>query len=259
MQNKKSKPDAKRKSLYPTDNKMYGMFSIIILVIIIITIGFFRFFTTSLSEIVISDSIGLLSGVISGVLSGLLASVIVAWLLDLAECKRKNNTLQKTITTDLSDLKMWLDNLFQEMRDNLPSQNNQSGLKFDALFKLFIEQYKTNKSFEILGDSFIGIYVHINMILTVIDKLTTGEEKQYLLTVYDDAYPFLILGKSISDLRENIFNNGSYNYDFIYSGIYDFLSTVLLYVDLLSKEYSVTQVQQKRNVKSDIGTISQKN
>ena len=101
MQNKKSKPDAKRKSLYPTDNKMYGMFSIIILVIIIITIGFFRFFTTSLSEIVISDSIGLLSGVISGVLSGLLASVIVAWLLDLAECKRKNNTLQKTITVML--------------------------------------------------------------------------------------------------------------------------------------------------------------
>ena len=159
---------------------------------------------------------------------------MVSGSLDL---QKKKYYTSKTLNTDLSYLKMWLDFLFQEMRDSISSQNNQNGLRYDILFKLFIEQYKANNNPNLFEDSSIGIYVYINMIIAMIDRLTTGEEKENLLIVFDDVYPFLILAKSMSDFRENLFNNGSYSYNFIYSGIYDFLSTVLLYTDLLSKEY----------------------
>ena len=234
MHNKKTKLDYKRKPLYSTDNRMYGTFSILIIIAIVLAVASLRVISRNGSVLLQSDIIGLLSGVLSGVL----ASVIVAWLLDLATCRRKNKMLKKAMDADLADLKMWLDELFQAMRDSLSSQDCQKGVTIDTLFQLFVEQQKANKNSEILEGASLGIYVNINMIITMIDKLTTGEEKEYLVTVYDDAYPFLVLNKSMFDFRENIFNNGNMRYDFIYSGIIDFLSTVILYVDLLTKEYN---------------------
>ena len=234
MHNKKTKLDYKRKPLYSTDNRMYGTFSILIIIAIVLAVASLRVISRNGSVLLQSDIIGLLSGVLSGVL----ATVIVAWLLDLATCRRKNKMLKKAMDADLADLKMWLDELFQAMRDSLSSQDCQKGVTIDTLFQLFVEQQKANKNSEILEGASLGIYVNINMIITMIDKLTTGEEKEYLVTVYDDAYPFLVLNKSMFDFRENIFNNGNMRYDFIYSGIIDFLSTVILYVDLLTKEYN---------------------
>ena len=243
MHNKKTKLDYKRKPLYSTDNRMYGTFSIIIIIAIVFAVASLRVFSRNGSVLLQSDIIGLLSGV----LSGLLASVIVAWLLDLATCRRKNKMLKKAMDADLAELKMWLDELFQAMRNSLSSQDCQKGVTIDTLFQLFVEQQKTNKNTEILEGASLGIYVNINMIIALIDKLTTGEEKEYLVTVYDDAYPFLVLNKSMFDFRENIFNNGNMRYDFIYSGIIDFLSTVILYVDLLTKEYNAKKTVLRDN------------
>ena len=104
--------------------------------------------------------------------------------------------LKKAVDDDLSYLKMWLDGLFQGMRDSLSSQDDKSGLKFEALYKQFVEQFGKNKNPELSKEASLGIYVNINMILATIDKLTTGDEKEYLLTLFDDTYPFLILNKS---------------------------------------------------------------
>lgn len=243
MHNKNKKLDYKPKPLYSTDNRMYGTFSIIIIIAIVLAVVLLRVISRNSSVLLQSDIIGLLSGV----LSGLLASVIVAWLLDLATCRRKNKMLKKVMDADLAGLKMWLDELFQAMRDSLSSQNCQKGVTIDTLFQLFVEQQKTNKNTEILEGASLEIYVNINNIIAMIDKLTTGEEKEFLVTVYDDAYPFLVLNKSMFDFRENIFNNGNMRYDFIYSGIIDFLSTVLLYVDLLKKEYNAKKTVLRDN------------
>lgn len=231
----------KRKSLYSTDHLMYGMFSLLVIIIIVFAILLLKAFSSSVSATLSSDIIGLFSGV----LSGLLASVIVAWLLDFASCKRKNKILKIAVDEDLKNLKMWLNELFQEMRDSLSSQDNKGGLKFETLYKLFVERYITCKKPELLGKNLNGVYVNINMTIATIDKLTTGDEKEYLQILFDDVDPFLILNKSMYDLRENLFNNGNLSYAFIYSEINDFLSTVLLYVDLRSKEYNVTKVDQK--------------
>ena len=243
MHNKKTKLDYKRKPLYSTDNRMYGTFSILIIIAIVLAVASLRVISRNGSVLLQSDIVGLLSGVLSGVL----ASVIVAWLLDLATCRRKNKMLKKAMDADLADLKMWLDELFQAMRDSLSSQDCQKGVTIDTLFQLFVEQQKTNKNTEILEGASLEIYVNINNIIAMIDKLTTGEEKEFLVTVYDDAYPFLVLNKSMFDFRENIFNNGNMRYDFIYSGIIDFLSTVLLYVDLLKKEYNAKKTVLRDN------------
>lgn len=192
-----------------------------------------------------SNDSDVLSSIITGIISGLLASIVVAWILDLESCTRKNAMLKKAVDDDIAYLKLWIDMLFQEMRDNLRSHDYQKGLKFETLFPLYVEQCRENNNTEVLGDNTIAIYVNINMIISTIDKLTTGEEKEYLLTEFGDVSSFLILAKAISDYRDNLFNNGNFNYNFIYSGIFDFLSTVILFVDLLSKEYKVTKMHQK--------------
>ena len=173
---KKKKPKTmnRHKPLNPTDNLMYGMFTLIVVIIIVIATVVLRFFSSSVSVVLSSDIIGLLSGV----LSGLLASVIVTWLLDIADCKRKNKMLNKAVDDDLNYLKIWLDELFQGMRDSLSSQNDKSGLRFEALYKLFVEQFGKNKSPELSKEASIGIYVNINMILATIDKLICNDRCQ---------------------------------------------------------------------------------
>lgn len=235
---KNEKNLSKRKPVYFTDNRIYGCFSLIVLLLNVIAAVLLRCIISNSSDVVPSAIIGLLSG--------LLASVVAAWLLDLATCRRKNNTLKNAVDSDLSDLKLWLNELFQEMRESLHSQDSQNGYKIETLFHLFVERHKTSTNTAVLEKDSVGIYVYTNLIISTIDKLTTGEEKEYLLAEYDDTSPFLILTKSISDFRENLFNNGNLNYDYIFSGIYDFLSTVIHYADLLSKEYNVTLTHHKK-------------
>jgi len=167
----------------------------------------------------------------------LFASVVVSWLIDIATCRRKNKIIQQELESDLSELKMWVDELFQAMRDTLSSQDKNKGMTFKVIFDEFIYKYKDTLTVNALDDSFVGIYVFINLILSKIDKLTTGEEKEYLVLQFDDISLFLTLSKSIFDFRENIFNNGNYKYNFVFAGIYNFLSTTLQYYDLLEKEY----------------------
>ena len=220
------------------------MVFVVILLIIIMYI-----FTIENCSIICSKTV---DSILTGILSGLLASVIVAWWIDLATCKRKNDHIEQLANSDHESLRMWLNELFQAMADCLESPNIQEDRDFKSVFDEFVAQINFADDVKALKDDYVRLYVNISLTVSTIDKLLTGEEKLCMLQQYDDISPFLTLSKSISDLRDNLFNNGNYSYDFIHAGIYDFLSTTLYFSDLLDKKYHVAAIKTEKSESTEL-------
>lgn len=238
------RPKHRQKKLYSVNNTAYCVFFVVILLIIIMYI-----FTIENCSIICSKTV---DSILSGILSGLLASVIVAWRIDCATCKRKNDYIEQLVNSDCESLKMWLNELFQAMADCLESSSIQKDRDFKSVIDGFVTQINAAYGVKALKGDFVRLYVSISLIVSTIDKLLTGEEKLYMLQQYDDISPFLTLSKSISDLRDNLFNNGNYSYDFIYAGIYDFLSTTLYFSDLLDKKYHAAAIKTEKSESTEL-------
>ncbi len=224
------------KSLYSFDNIVYIVFTAIVGLAIILSCALLECFNAP----------KVLSSIIYGLLSGLLASVIAAWILDYESCKRENTILNNAVANDLKYLEMWINDLFQTMRDSLLTTVPDEKMKRKDIYDAYVKQHKSKKVQDPLAEESLEIYVTINLIISTLDKLTTGKEKECLSLSYDMS-SFLTLSKSVSDLRDNLFNNGNFNYDFIYSGFQDFLSTILMFGNLLKKDYSKTATPKHNN------------
>ncbi len=209
------------------------LYSLIIIAILVITIVATIIFATNDGE----HKMTYISSIVIGLLSGGLSSVIISYVVELGNCKRKNDLITHEFNNDIETLKFWITELLQSMADSISVENSTNKLKFEEIFQRFVSQINSQDQINALDDKFVSIYVYINLVTATVDKITTGEEKEYLLKHYDNVYPFQKLSVSLNALENNLFNNGNYNYDFIYTGIFDFLSTVVKFADLIDKEF----------------------
>ncbi len=236
MKSKITSPRSKK--LYTANNKIYCVLVVLLIVVITVILAIEN------RSIVWSETV---NSILTGILSGLLSSVVVAWFIDLATCKRKNDHIEHLVSRDHESLKLWINDFFQSMSNCLQPQSIQTSRNIESLYDEFVEQIgRVDHAKVLIGDDdyyngLVGLYVSINLIISTVDKLLSGEEKSYMLQKYSDLSSFLTLSKSMSDLRDNLFNNGNHRYDFIFVGICDFLSTILPFADFLNKKYSTAK------------------
>ncbi|MPM07057.1 hypothetical protein SDC9_53361 [bioreactor metagenome] len=219
-----------KSTIFKPNTKLYLLLSSIFGIVVIAS------FIALCVNIEITPICTILSAVIS-VFGGAFASVIVAWLIDIAACKRRNTDLSYREKQSLDYIAMFLDELFQSFADNQSSCETSDSARWEVWFR----HLESNNFFKEEPDFYqrmLTTYVSLNDIVKIINELNSGELKEYIIQNNSDVLGELsILSDACCRLRDTIFNDKSENIDHIIFCINDVISTILPFYKLSTKEY----------------------
>lgn len=241
----KSKRNARK---YQPDTKLY--------ITLTLLFGFFALnaFITMCIKIENSSVTTIASAIIS-ISGGGLASVIVAWLVDISNCKTKNTYLLNKEKDCLGYIVMFTDELFQSFADacrDFDVINENKEYCWDFWFKKLANN-NFNKQNSDFYASMLGTYVSLNEIIGIINEINSGELKDYIVFKdFEILTEMLILRDTCSRIRDKIFiqNKTKMTEQELNHNIFtitDVISTVMLFYKLKNKKYSPNQ-----NVRSEI-------
>ena len=172
------------------------------------------------------------------VLGGIFASIVVSWLIDVSSCKKNNSAIKLKKDKNLEYVKLFLDNLFESFADACQDVDHQEQGNWEYWLMTMNENdfFRNNPAFY---DVCLGIYVHLNSIINLLDEANSGELKEYYLaTACDLFFELQILKTACENLRDLIFlNSNQQHIEHIVFQFKDVLSTVLAFSDLASKNY----------------------
>ncbi len=195
-----------------------------------------------------------LSAIIS-VFGGAFASVIVAWLIDIATCKRRNMEQSIRAHRNIDYIKMYLDELFQSFADIQPRNDTLDSADWELWFR---ELKKLNffKKEPNYYERLLPVYVFLNEIKTVISEINSGELKEYFILGNADTLGRLIMLSDVCYRLEGIlFNNEKGNFEHLIFCINDIITTVIPFVELSKKQY----YQRKNRYEASYETVKQSN
>lgn len=169
-----------------------------------------------------------------GIMGGSLASVIVAWLLDFSECKRKNKEVENRILKSLKYLDDFLDILFQGFAN--AAQEELSLTWKEWLKKLYEKDFY--RSADNFYNRFLEIYVALNEIIQQIDELNSIEVKDFMLKKDSSFLSELsLLSTACKTLRDIIFLQKEDGFEFMIFEFEDVFSTILRFCSFKEKRY----------------------
>ncbi len=191
-----------------------------------------------------SSVVSVTSALIS-VLGGLLASVLVAWIIDVAKCKKDNREIVERETQIINNVDMWVDDLFQSFADSCCDKKESDNCEswsywFDVLIK-----YDFHKSSDDFYRRMNGTYVSLNLLIHEIDLLNNGLLKEY--QTINDGYilnELTILSDACKKIQRVIFENKYENTEHIKQMINDVMLTVVRFWKLNEKKYSHTKAKE---------------
>ena len=155
-----------------------------------------------------------MSAVIS-IFGGAFASVIVAWLIDIAACKRRNTELNNREKQSFDYISMFIDELFQSFADSQSSCETSYSARWDVWFRC-LESKNFFKKEADFYQRMLATYVSLNEIVNIISELNSSELKEYIIQEQSDVLGKLsILSDACCRLRDAIFNDKSENINHI--------------------------------------------
>ena len=191
-----------------------------------------------------SQATTIISCVIS-VLGGALASILVSWLIDIANCKKRNFELRARQTKNLIYIEMFLNLLFESIAKSC----NGIAEKTDESWEHWLRTLYSNAFLRSSPDFYnkmLGVYVDLNSLIDQIDEANSGELKEFYLSEHNDLLSSLqLLLDSLKRLREMIFFEKKENIEHIIFCIKDVLSSVVCLFELNNKKYSNCAKEQK--------------
>jgi len=199
----KQKNTKRKRDKYAVNTKLYILLTTIFGIIALIA------FTVMCIEINSSLIVAISSAIIS-ISGGGLASVIVAWLLDIANCKAQNIYLYNKEKSYLDYILMFIDELFQSFADACSNGNvvdKSPQAPWDYWYKELAKN-NFNKDKENYFEVMLSTYVSLNQIVGLTNELNSGELKDYI--VYNDSIisEILILQDTCIRIRGKLFAYG---------------------------------------------------
>lgn len=184
-----------------------------------------------------SESYVTISSALISILGGAFASVGTAWLIDIFQCKRKNEYLIKECMDSISYLHLTLDELFQSFANNCYSKEDNNEPQHWEYWIEYLEKKNFYRNEKDIYNRMLSVYVNLNTIISETDILCNGELRKCTETIYGDLTEFYLLSTACKQLCELIFNDKNENLSFIIFKIRDVLSTIVGFWDIAEKVY----------------------
>lgn len=221
----------KKKNFYQVNSKLY--ISLVIVFVLLVTISFIVMNVYASDEMIVTN----ISAVI-GILGGAPASVIVAWLVDIANCRKQNSIIEAKYNERMKYLIMLIELLFQAFADALADDEKKDA----AVWEVWINELFKYNFFKEEADFYermLFIYCHLNSVIGEINLLNSGELKAYLMKDNSSILQeLLILQNSCERLQNIIFNDSDENFEHVVFCIKDVVSTIIPLIKIGRKEYT---------------------
>lgn len=190
-------------------------------------------------------SIPTITSAIISILGGALASVIVAWLIDISNCRLRNENLRQKEMKYLGYIAMFLDNLFQSFADICYrfdiEEPNSRAYRWEEWFKKLVRNsfFRDKEDFY---KNMLTTYISLNHLISLISEMNSGELKDYIVHDSSLLSELLILHDTCQKIREYIFTRSAEIIpdeivEHLVFSMNDVLSTIIPFYKLYNKEY----------------------